>query len=91
MAVVEDRIVGTVGFLDLIERLDDQEARTHVGGPDRLATAPRALITSGSSSLAQFPFSLPRRRLPSLAGPYRTSTGSESSSVAGVADSMEVD
>jgi hypothetical protein len=27
VAVVEDRIVGTVGFLDLIERLDDQEAR----------------------------------------------------------------
>jgi hypothetical protein len=26
-AVVENRIVGTVGFLDLIERLDDQEAR----------------------------------------------------------------
>jgi hypothetical protein len=27
VVVVEDRIVGTVGFLDLIERLDDQGAR----------------------------------------------------------------
>jgi hypothetical protein len=35
MAVVEDRVIGTIGLLDLIERLGDQKTLQAVAGQER--------------------------------------------------------